>query len=630
MQKPQRILLILTFGLLGSLAALFAVNQFIRPVLVIKASYTTIGLVTALFLALLATGSKNRLSYSIPSKYDQKVLISIACYSIFLLIIFNSMTVVIGLLIPLGYAILLLQYIRVKEISASLISQLALMFVVSASAKLTVTYFYIGNMDLIKHTKFTRQLLQENSPSAITSNYEGFFALHANAGIISETTGFTPHNSIIILGIASFTALIGILFSFYRRYTGSKHLAFLSVFLLSASSGYLFFSNYFYPQSLGLTFFFILLYIAIASRSSLIYTQMVVVGFIIASALVITHHFSFVLMLPIIAWLLATGRLGSRHTARQIDPLSSVLLIPYLIALYYWGDFGRTFFKALFGISTSVIETFGSAGISSGGQQSIILLGTNPISNSISTAVAWLITPNGLYQITLVALLSLGVACFLVNFDQTWEIGPLFLLGFAGAGLLLDTPLTLKSLFRLSFPFSIFVFVVCGLGMKYLIDSAGSSEISIATLSVIVLVTLFVSSGFLMGATDIGHYQRGTDPRQASISESEYVQFQSVANFINTHKSTPVSSFVVSDQMLDLFGASSSSTLTVNKSIKSRHLLVYNENWPKYRLRYTKDGTPYLRYVRMSEPWLQNYTTTTNIVYDAGLIGIAENNRSVK
>ncbi|WP_152423193.1 hypothetical protein [Natrinema versiforme] len=616
------------FGLLivGSAIAAFAISFILSPPLAVKSMYTTIGFSTSLgILWYVGSAYANDSTISAVNQVQyQKLTIIIACVSIILLI-FGPILVVYLFLIPIGYASLIYQFITRNDVTKGMIFQLVILFFINSYSKIETTYFYIGNLDLIKHTKYINDLLSEGDPSAITSSYSSFPGLHVLSGSLSIVADIQPHGSILMIGTLSFAALLGALYTYIKVYTSSVRIAYLSVIFLSVSEGYLFFSNYFFPQSLALVLVFFLIFIA-TSSSKRSQSAFVIAGIPLVFFLIVTHHFTLLLILPVLFILYIFDIYAKIYTDSKpyISSLNwTLILSSYLLALYYWGYDATEFLNTFVVISTSVLRTFTSMGVNTGsGGENIYYLGINEGGERIVDSLGWLFGINGVYQSLLISILSLGFVKVLQNISIRQNMFPLACLGFLGSVLVLDTPLSVTALIRLAFPLSIFVFIVAGYGTYEII---GNYEIR-KGIPIIILIFVFSATGSMVAADDVQNYSGTEYPNQASISEEEYRQLESVAKFNNQYGKKPLSSFSVTQEMLELFGTTANSELSVqNSSLDSTNKIVYNENWPRYQLRHNSEG-PYLSQIRMSEEWLQEDIDRSNKIYDSKEIGITETN----
>ncbi|WP_147435890.1 hypothetical protein [Haloarcula sp. Atlit-47R] len=624
----NRVRISLIVLIFGSVVGLLAVQHFTTLPFAVKASYTTLGLITALLVFESIEGSLITVPYleNIRGGRCIKIILTLSALSIAALELLESPAITLGLFIPLGYGFLLLHFLNSKRVTVGMIGELTVLFSISSYSKFATTDFYIGSLDLIKHARFTREVIQTGTPAGIPNQYAQFPGLHILSGIISSITTLSPHDSIVLLGIVCFSALIGALFVFAMHTTKSSATAFFSVVLLSGSFGYLYFSNYFFPQSLAMTLFFFLLFTS-SSALSITRSRQILCGILLSAAFVITHHFSFFIVLPVVLMLIAGDR-WETYSSSETTPVGTVkklniflIFFPYGLALYYWGNVAGDFFNSLLAISTSVFSTFTSYGISTGESSgNIFLYGEAPIEQTVTSAIAWLHGVEGVYQISLVALLTLGGLCLLFGKDRSPKALSALALGVLGAVLILETPLSVKSLKRLSFPLSIFAFILAGAGLRWMTTEVETRN----ALPVICIICLFVTAGPLMSADEVHNYQGTTDPTQASISSTEYEQLRSVSLFSNRYEAGPVSTFLVEREMLKLFEADTSDDIRLSEStINYRNSLMYNDNWTEYRLRHTGDN-PYLNEVRMSEYWMGGFIGESDKYYDSGKVGLVK------
>jgi hypothetical protein len=482
-------------------------------------------------------------------------------------------------------------------------------------------------MDLIKHTKFIKELLQAGSPVGISSNYAGFPGLHILGGFISVITSISAHDSIIILGIISFTFLLSILYLFTKEYTQNTRIAFLSVVLISSSYLFLYYSTYFFPQSLATVLVFFILYSSVKLGRNH-HRGFVVGGSIFALALIFTHHFTLIIMTMIIA-ILAIGDLLNR--AQLFDASTpkppSFNWIPvglvYIGALYYWGDTGRVFLISLFTNTTDVVTTlFSMAG--SGGGSKLYLLGISHTDQPQS--LSWLYSVEGVYQIVLIILLSVGTTSLLFDREKSTKIFPLFGLTIVGSLLMLYIPIPFSPGTRVALPLSFFVYIIAANGIRWLLDDIDIKK----TVPHLLLICIIVASGSLMAFDDVANYQGVDDPRQQDITRTEYEQLESISQFNSQYHQEPISSFRVLRSMLDLFGTEVGDNITIqNSTVTSPDPVVYNQKWPQYRLRYDSNSV-YMNYVRLSEEWLNKYINNSNKIYSSGTIGLVDKNTSTK
>jgi hypothetical protein len=174
---------------------------------------------------------------------------------------------------------------------------------------------------------------------------------------------------------------------------------------------------------------------------------------------------------------------------------------------------------------------------------------------------------------------------------------------------------------RIALVFTPFVSLLAAGGIKWLLDDIAAEQ----ALPVLLVVCLFTAVGPLMATEDVVTYPGESASMQASISESEYEQLESTSAFIDGHFSgdgDEVSTLQVMRQMLGTFGIQADSDILVKGSeLRSPDTVLYNENWPRSRLRYGGE-TAYLRYIIMSNAWLDGHINRGSKVYTGGTISL--------
>lgn len=613
-EKPRENPVILIGMLLLSIFSIF-VFLYVGPILAIKSLYPLAGLLLALVVINFPyfQTRKTALRRSTIRRL-QKLVLSI-CILSFVSLMTNTIVIWIYLVfLPVGYCLVAFQAMSSRKISLPLVSQLLFLFFISSYSKLETTSFYIGYMDLIYHTGYVKSLLTTGTISAIQSNYSGFPALHIVSGFISLITGSSPHDSIILLGIFSFSGLLVILFSLFRSYILNPTSAFYGTVFLSSSSLYLFYSNYFFPESFAIVLFFLLLLTSLRNLR-----RTLILSFLVSTTLAITHHFTFVLFLPILIILFTYD---SKYIRGGVDKVSLnwvPISLAYCISIYYWGDAGRSFIHALFSFSAGVLSTIWSLGVSTGsGSRKTYLFGVQPESTSIVDAALWFVSIGGVYQVLLVALCALSAVFILTSDNRSRGLYAIVPLAFIGSLLVLDTPITIKSLSRIALPFSIFLFLLIGWGFEQYTSNQQRASI----IPRLFLIYLFVSAGALVATNDVYNHSNSVDPKQSSISNSQYVQLESTSLFISQHHPGNVSTFLVMRAMItEVFDTRNVVPPTISNSTIDSSSLVYYTGWSNYRLRYGGEQV-YLRYVRISPSWIHQYVYSNNHIYDAGEVGI--------
>lgn len=624
----------------------------------VKAAYTTLGLLLA--LALVELGRRGESDGSsgglLPRRWAIKGVVAVAAISVAWLQVFEVAWPVLVGPIPLGYVLLYLQFAEMDGVDGALLAQLGLLFAVTSHVKLASTHFYHGYQDLIVHSAWTEGLVETGELDHLSSFYDTFPGLHVSSGSLSVVSGLAVNDAILVLGLCSFVALLATIYAFLDRFTGLRSVAFLAVLFLSVSEGFVFYSNYFFPQSLGLTFVFVILFVA-TSEGDDVARPTYVPWAIVTVAVLLTHHFTFVLMLPIVGVLLAyeawlrldrpdpldrsdLGDCNETEAALQLDRLPrsrvhpTLVVTPFVLAVSKWMVFDREFLRGLLGLSSRIASSLPGRGTGADASASTFYLGLPPVDRvTVGNAVEWLAGVDGVYATVLVALFATGLAALAVERRPRHPTVPLAIVALCGSVLVFETPVSIATGHRLALPFAVFVLFVGAYGVHWATgDASGRRVVPVA-----VLVFLFAASGPVIAMHDVENH---TAVRESSgeYTPAEYEQLQSTVEFVDLHQATSVASFRTERNMFqylhpdmtipvhDYDGTRLSTDIRVaNETLVSPEPILYNEDWSNHRLTYAHDDTPYDHSVLVSRSWLEEFQASGNHTYDAGTIGIVEN-----
>lgn len=649
--------LLFALAIAGTCLALVVLATVLEAGTVVKASYTVVGLLLALvFVEIGRHGeSDGPTGGLVPRRWAIKGVVAVAAISVAWLQVFEVAWPVLVGPIPLGYVLLYLQFAEMDDVDGALLAQLGLLFAVTSHVKLASTYFYHSYQDLIFHTAWTDGLVETGDLDHLSSFYDTFPGLHVSSGSLSVVAGLPVNDAILVLGLCSFAALLATIYAFLDRFTGLRSVAFLAVLFLSVSEQFVFYSNYFFPQSLGLTFLFVILFVA-TSEAGDVARATYVPWAIVTVALLLTHHFTFVLMLPIVgvllayeAWLrldrpdpLDRFELGDRSKTeaallRDRLPRSRVnptlVVTPFVLAVSKWMVFDREFLRGMLGLSSQIATSLPGRGTGADASASTFYLGLPPVDRvTVANAVEWLAGVDGVYATVLVALFATGLVALVVERRPRHPAVPLAIVALCGSVLVFETPVSIATGHRLAVPFAVFVLFVGAYGVHWATgDASGRRVVPVA-----ILVFLFAASGPVMAMHDVENHT-ALPESSGEYTQAEYEQLQSTTEFVDQHQAAPVASFRTERHMFqylhpwmsipvhDYNGTRLSDDLRVaNETLVSPEPILYNEDWANHRITYAHDDTPYDYSVLLSRSWLEEYQASGNHTYDAGTIGIVE------
>lgn len=640
--------------LLANLAGLAAVAQLVDAATAVKGAYTTAGLVAALVVVETGRhrGDAGLALPDVPPRWALKVVVLVAALSVVVLRLGGPSRLVLAVLVPLGYVALFYQYLRADEVGGSMLGQLGLLFATLGAVRYETTHFYFGNGDLVSHSAWTRDLVATGAADHLPTGYETFPGLHVASGVLSSIAGFGANDAILVLGVCSFGVLLATVFLFFDRYTGQSSTAFLAVVFLSVSSTFVYYSTYFFPQSLAIALLFAVFYLATTAGATVRREEYLVWLSVVGAAL-LTHHFTFVVTLPIVVvllgydlasrlassppdvgeaglgtWLRGTSVPGSDASAARVH--SVLLSAPYLLAGAKWTLFDREFLSGFVELAGQVLAETLSGGTTGADATVTVYLGTSP-PDPLAAAVRSLASVDGVHQAAVFAAIVVGALAVLFADRGDPTVRTLAVIGAGGSLFLLALPVEVFTGQRLALPFAAFVFFLAALGVEWVLDRARGAQV----LPVVALVALLAATGPLVAMADVGDHAREPQPR-GEYGESEFRQLSAAAEFVRRNDAERVTSFNVDRSVYAYYEHSrpepnlartehspSDSLEVTEGTLRAPDAILYNENWADHRLRHdASDESLVGRHALVSEAWLAEYTAAHDTTYDAGEVGI--------
>ena len=527
----------------------------------------------------------------------------------------EAMFVVVGLVG--GYLLFVSQFVR-QPTSERMLLQLTVLFLLSPTVKYLTAGRYIGHGDLLYHVGLVESLLVGESLSAIaTASYYDIPGLHLTAATVSTLSGIEAYDGVMLTGLVAYSLVIPAVYLLALRITSDQILALSTAFAIAVLNDISFFVSYAFPQSIATVLIVVLMLLGSMASRDAIKWRIIGVFSLVTVALAFTHHLTQVLFLPLVACFILSYLVVSRSSvvsvvrSRQFGLLFVAVLLNGAI-LWMIGFYDRLYeaFVLLF-----------DGGLFGGYSQSVTVgLGMTPPSASVSMALDWLVSPYALYLILLVAVFSLGVVHVLRTTGNPAVYTAVVVTGLVGSLLVFETPISIKSLIRIGFPWQFAFAFVVGIGIQQLQHRIGLSGMS--RLLMVVLV-LLAAVGPLVAADN--YY--GLDPRpteQTSFSEQEYSELRATESFV-ADRDDPTTVFWDTRLVMNRFGNDDLQHGTVQQQeiFLPGGYFVYRSGFSDHEISFTSrtDGTLYGNNAHMTDEWLSHRIETGNHVYTAGGTG---------
>lgn len=642
MQTTRLVYSLFAVGSLLTLGALIVAYLFLGEVLAIKGSYLLLGIVLAAVLyrerieSDTDTGSRRQDHLG---RWSIKLVfvLTITAYIVTYLTgaRFEATVVTLGV----GYSVLAYQ-ILFRNTSRAVIPQIGLLFTVSPVTKYLSTGFYFGATDLLGHVRAVELLYQTGRLKSITTAYEtynSFPALHILSGAISSFTGMTAYDSLMVLGIVTYTVVtIGVFYLCRMILSPSKSIAITFVFsVLNVVHNY---TSYFFPQALATALIIFLIYVAVRRRSlpRSEHPPLSLTAVLVTACVVVAHHVTQLLFVGLISALYAPSILRRTEVGQRLQVNEDLpRFIPILFAL----TAGITY---LFVITPGIVDyfiqfttnTIDTLFVSdTGGDRVVVGLGTEIPYHTPRIAVESLFYVDGLYYIGMAALFIVGMVTVVVHYDEYTRIAGFILVGIGGALAVLKTPLPTTAS-RLSLPLAFFFAIVTGIGLWQLTKRESpnglfqQSSVSKREIAVFGLIVLVGTTGPLVASDDLYGLHAGpnlwetysTPEEQVEFSDQELQEFETMVGHVDQHTSE-VTMLWVSREASDRFGGEErlEPSNISDAGIQAESPLVYRTNWTNHQVGYAANE---LGTLAIADWWLDREINASNKVYTTGKTGI--------
>lgn len=524
---------------------------------------------------------------------------------------------VVGFGLLIGYTLLIRQFVS-RPTPERLLPQLTALFLLSPAVKYLTVGQYIGHGDLLFHVGLVEDIMREHTIAAIaTTSYYDVPGLHIVAATVSSVSGFGAYEGVMLTGLAAFSIAIPAMYLVALRLTGRELLALSGAIGVAVLNDLSFFVSYVFPQSIATIMVLVLLVLgSMVSRDEI---KWPVAGLFVLGTLglAMTHHLTQVLFLPTIACFVSIYLLsssvptGTLLKSRQFALLGVALLINGVV-LWQIEFFGRLYDAAVLLVQGGIFGGY-SQGITIG-------LGMTPPSSSMSLAIDWLFSPYALYLVLLLVVFSIGVVTFIRHTNHSAGYVALGCTGLVGALFILETPLSIKSLIRIQFPWQFAFAFVVGIGLLNLRRRVGSTafgRLLVGTLVVLLVVTPLVA---------VDNYY-GLDPRptaETSFSEAEFSELKATEEFVS-QRDAQITGLHETRLVMSRFGTTDLERGIVrnDRMILPAGHFIYRSGFPDNKLSLTTGtgSSLYSNDIYMSETWLSTRVERANHVYTAGGTG---------
>lgn len=532
-----------------------------RPT-VLRAGFAGIGAVVALVLFSVSQGEVADDSKHLSPSLATKVVLIGAAGAVIAAAQLNSRLLPFLFVVPSGLFVVAYQ-IRGDPSVPAVVTQLGSLFAALQLGKYVTTGFYFGGSDTFAHVAAVDTLIEARYTTAIPHGYDLYPVFHFVLGAVKHVTGLPAYDALVLTGIGLMTLVVPIAYLLGRSVFGSTRLGLTAALSVPLLEFFSYHALYFYPQALASVFLLIAFYVNTRLRQAgdeRSFRGLSVFVIALVATMVLTHHLTYLLFASVVAvaLLVALARpLLFGQSASGIGALRYRWLFP--------GAIGAVLLLAYWSYSPSLI-TVGIVELTAGvlfdvatvPAEQLYTYGVSLPTDTVNRAIAWLLTPTGVYAAGLSALLLVAGYELLTDFRSYRQGFTLTVTGLGLSALLLPLPIAIPQIERLKFVVALVVVFPLSVGLRRTL----SVDRRHAVVALVVIATLGGATGFtVLVADDLPETYIDEPREQASMSDSEFGSVGATASFLQRYGDGPAATDRVTNRAFETSGFNATSPL---------------------------------------------------------------------
>ncbi|WP_225307756.1 hypothetical protein [Haloarcula sp. CBA1129] len=545
---PAAVCLLAATGLL----AVDILGLLPRPTL-LRAGFTLVGAIVAFVVFVASQGERPELERRVPPDHTAKVVVALAAVAVVAAAMSGSRLLPFALVLPVGLAAVALQ-LRGEPSVPAVVTQLCALFLAGRLGKYVTTGFYFGGTDTFAHVAAVDTLLRTRYTTAIGHGYDLYPVFHFFIGAVRHATGLPAYDALVLTGTVLITFVVPIAYLLGWSVFDSQRMGLLAALSVTVLEFFSYHALYFYPQALASILILGALYLNSRLRYAAderTFRRLSVFVVALLATMVVTHHLTYILFAVV---------------AAAAVPVA--LVRPYLFDgstgegrrwfRYRWlfpGVLGGVFMLVYWSYSPSLI-TVGIVQLTAGVLFDVVTVpssnlytyGTTLPADSVDRAVAWLLTPTGIYASGLGALLLLAGYELLDNLRAYKRGFTLALTGLGLSALLLPLPIPIPQIERLQFVVTLLAIFPLAVGFKRTL----AVDRRYTAVAVVLVATLGGATAFTVLTSDDLSETYIEEPReQVSMSDTQFRAVGMTASFLQRHGSGPTATDRVTNRAFE-------------------------------------------------------------------------------
>ena len=553
-----------------------------RPT-VIRAGFTVVGALVALVLFVASRGDDPDRTRDLSPGIATKVVVALSAVAVVAAAGLNSRLVPLAVVLPLGLLLVAYQ-IRGDPSAPAVLTQLVSLFAAAQLGKYVTTGFYFGGTDTFAHVAAVDTLIEARYTTAIPHGYDLYPVFHFVVGAVKHATGLPAYDALVLSGIALLTLVVPIAYLLGRSVFGSERFGLLAALSVTVLEFFSYHALYFYPQALASVFILIAVFITSQLRQATderSFRRLSVFVIALVATMVLTHHLTYLLFAGVAAVAVPFAFLRPAVFGRA--PTAGLRAFRY--RWLFPGVVGGVFLLAYWSYSPSLI-TVGIVELTAGvlfdvatvPTQQLYTYGVTLPADTVERAVAWLVTPTGVYASGLGALLLVAAYELLTELHAYRRGFTLTATGLALSGLLLPLPIAIPQIERLKFVVALVVVfpLAVGLGRSLSVDRRH------AVAALVVVAALGGATAFtVLVADDVPEVYIDEPREQVSMSESEYRSVGTASAFLRGYGTGPAATDRVTNRAFETTGYNATRALRAQPTglRTGATYLVARERW---------------------------------------------------
>ncbi|WP_277541521.1 hypothetical protein [Haloarcula laminariae] len=507
-----------------------------RPTL-LRAGFTLVGAVVALLVFFASRGDRPDIEPRLPPGHTTRAIVALAAGAVVVTALSGSRLLAFAAVLPLGLGAVALQ-LRGEPSVPAVLTQLCALFLAGRLGKYVTTGFYFGGTDTFAHVTAVDTLARTRYTTAIPHGYDLYPVFHFLVGAVRYATGLPAYDALVLTGCVLLTAVVPIAYLLGWTVFDSRRMGLLAALSVTVLEFFSYHALYFYPQALASILILGALYLNSRLRHAAderTFRRLSVFVVALLTTMVVTHHLTYILFAAV---------------ATVAVPVA--LVRPYLFGgslgdgvrwlRYRWlfpGVLGAVFMLVYWSYSPSLI-TVGIVELTAGVLFDVATVpgsvlytyGTALPVDTLDRAVAWLLTPTGLYACGLGALLLLA-GYELLDDLRAYRRG--FTLTVAGLGLsalLLPLPIPIPQIERLKFVVSLVAIFPVAVGLRRTL----AVDRQYAAVAVVLVAAIGGATAFTVLASDDLSETYIEEPReQVSMTDDQFRATRTTASFLDRY-----------------------------------------------------------------------------------------------